>query len=147
VIPTVLARACALVTGRLCSGLFAVILVSACSSPRATTPKAAPSDVGIRRVFVLRHSDARSIADMLTGVVDASERAMGARHQGSCALMLPEVLARQKELSSQRNLGLRFVADPSTNAVIVTVRAEDAEDLERVAELIRRLDDDRNRVN
>jgi hypothetical protein len=132
-----------------CAAWIAGLGFGACTTAQEEAPQEAPRPTEarpdeVRRVFPVRYAQAQEIADTILELLEASTH-MPDRWNGFCALMTPEYWAAHSQPVREewsRSAGTRVVADPVSNSVIATVRVEDVDDLERIAELIERLDTD-----
>jgi hypothetical protein len=140
--------------GRLCAGSIALMFLGACSTPQGdmnlTAQQIVPEEVlkrspvqsGVRHVFFLLHADADEVASTLTELIQASRRSADTRNirLGYCALMTPEFWAQQKRNPSCGVLETQILADSHTNSVLVIPSIDEPDDVDRMAELIHRLD-------
>jgi hypothetical protein len=128
------------------AGLIAAFFAAACVTPPEVAPQAAPAESvsheGIRYVFYVLHGNAEEIADTLKELLEANEYASSRRNLGFCALMTPEFWAEQKNAPLRTGLETRIVADARTNSIIIHAHLDELDDMQRMSEIIQRLDID-----
>jgi hypothetical protein len=133
----------------LCATWIAALIFGACTTEHEKVAQAAPTPAEaksseVRRVFPLRYARAQEIADTCMELLEVSTH-MPDRWNGFCILMTPESWAEHSHPPLgewTRSAQTQVVADPDSNSVIATVPVEDVDDLDRIAELVARLDVD-----
>ena len=128
------------------AALIAALFAAGCAASREirspSLPLEAPRRNEVRYVFYVLHADAQEIADTLVEMLEASRRTSISRNVGFCAFMTREFWDAQKSGPQPKGMECRIVADSKTNSIVITLLATELDDVPRMRELIRRLDQD-----
>ena len=102
-------------------------------------PQASHILPGVTRVFVVRHAAPAELVDILSDLLEGSERCWereASRSFGVCvSLGFPPHLPGHEPEDCYR-----FAADPTSGSIVVTAPADRADDMERIYELIQCFD-------